>query len=94
MRRRGGGASRGREYEARMECGFDDGAEKDGGEWDEYYSKEVRKGGKKAGGGGSIVMYGGACVVLGLLALVFTAANAADEDESVMAAMLRLAHLA
>ena len=94
MRRRGGGASRGREYEARMECGFDDGAEKDGGEWDEYYSKEVRKGGKKAGGGGSIVMYGGACVLLGLLALVFTAANAADEDESVMAAMLRLAHLA
>ena len=35
-----------------------------------------------------------ALVLLGLLALVFTAANAADEDESVMAAMLRLAHLA
>lgn len=91
VRRRGGGSSRGREYEARMECGFDgDGGSRDPGDWDEYYSKEVRKG----KGGSNLLVYGGACVTLGLLALGLTATALADEEESVFAASLRLMRLA
>jgi hypothetical protein len=91
VRRRGGGAGRGREYERSMELGIDEeGRSRDGGEWDEYYSKEVRKSQKGRG----MLMYGGACVMLSVLALVLTATALRDEDESVAAATLRLLHLA
>ena len=51
VRRRGrGGAGGGRDYEARMEYGFDadGGAARDSGEWDEYYNKELRRGAEAA----------------------------------------------
>ena len=54
--RRRGGAGRGREYEARMECGFDGGS-REGSEWDEYYNKELRG---TRGRGRSPLVYAGA----------------------------------
>ena len=90
--RRRGGATRGRDYERTMECGFDSGTH-EGGDWDDYYSKEGR-GGRKSGGGLSPMLMGGPCLLLGSLALLLTATAFADEDESVAAAALRLLHLA
>jgi hypothetical protein len=88
MRRRGG---QGREYERAMECGFDGGSRGGGGdEWDEYYSKEVRKAKK----GRSPLVYALACVVVGALGLGLVAAASADEGESTAGAALRLLHLA
>ena len=90
MRRRGG-ASKGRDYEARMECGFDgDERSRDKGDWDEYYDKEVRRGKK----GGSMLMYGGVCLLLSTLELVLTATALADQEETVFESAMRLVHLA
>ena len=92
VRRRGGGAGRGREYEARMECGFDSGSQ-EGGDWDEYSSKEMRKGGAKGGGGPSKLVLGGACVLVSVATLLITATFVADDDEGVGAAAMRLVGL-
>jgi len=71
-----------------MECGFDDHGSRDSGEWDEYYSKEVRSQRKR-----SPLLLVGACVGISGLALLVTAAMLADEDESVFGASLRLLRL-
>ena len=91
--RRRGGAGRGREYEARMECGFDGGS-REGSEWDEYYNKELR--GTKERGRSPLVyaVYAGACFLLSAVTLVFTASAMADEGETLTAAAFRLMHLA
>ena len=89
--RRRGGATRGREYERSFECGFDgDAGSREGREWDEYYSKEVRS---RNSGTRKMALYGGACVLLAALALVLTATALADEDESVFGAAMRLIRL-
>ena len=52
---------------------------------------QVRRGKK---GGGNYVLYGGACLLLTLLAVTITATATADEDESVFSSALRLVRLA
>jgi hypothetical protein len=86
--RRRGGATRGREYEARMECGFDGGS-REGREWDEYYAKEVRNRKTKR----SPLVYAGACLAISTMALGLTALALADEEESVVGSALRLLRL-
>ena len=76
----GDDASRGREYEARMECGFDgDGGTREGSEWDEYYSKEVRRGKRVA-----VVEYGHPTVCVAMSELLLRGARAEGHRVSVL----------
>ena len=85
VRRRGGAGGRA----AHLEYGFDEDEQRNAGEWDEFYKKEV-KGGKKGGGA---VFYAGACVVITVLTVVLTATVLADEEESILSSTLRLLRL-
>ena len=88
VRRRG--ARRGPDYEANYEYGFDGDKGRDGGEWDEYYNKEVKRAQK---GKTPLLLVGGVTVLLGTLAVVLTATAFAEEDESVFSSAMRLLRL-
>lgn len=89
VRRRG--ARRGAEYEYNYEYDVPGGKEHDGGEWDDYYNKEIKR--SKRGGSRTIAITAGV-LLLGGLAVMLTAAVVAEEDESVMRSAMRLLRLA
>ena len=75
-----------------MEFGLDDeNRTRSGGDWDEYYKKEVAR---NAGGGRSFLMYGALCLVLLAVLLFGTAMAVAAEDETVTGSAMRLVGLA
>lgn len=73
VRRRGGKRSDDLEYDFERAP--------DGGDWDEYFTKEARK---AKGGGRSYALVGGALVLLLTLALLLTSTLVAEEDQSVL----------
>jgi len=82
VRRRGG--TRRPEHESDLEYDFE--RAPDGGDWDEYYNKEVRR----SKGGRSFILIGGALLLMLLLALLLTATLLAAEDQSVMQSAMGL----
>merc|ERR1740117_205305 len=87
VRRRG--ARRGEEYERNYEYGFDQN-EQDGGEWDDYYSKEAKR---SRGGRRSVLIVVGVVMLLAVLTLLLTATVMAEDDEPVLQSALRLLRL-
>ena len=89
VRRRG--ARRGAEYEYNYEYDVPGSKDHDGGEWDDYYNKEIKR--SKRGGSRTLAITAGV-LLLGGLAVLLTAAVVAEEDESVTRSALRLLKLA
>lgn len=84
VRRRG--ARRGAEYEYNYEYDVPGGKDHDSGEWDDYYSKEVKR--SKRGRSPMVIIAG--VMLLGGLTVMLTAAVTAEEDESVTLSAMRL----
>ena len=84
VRRRG--ARRGAEYEYNYEYDVPGGKNHDSGEWDDYYSKEV----KRAKRGRSPAVIAAGVMLLGCLTVALTAVVTAEEDESVTLSAMRL----
>jgi len=89
VRRRG--ARRGAEYEYNYEYDFGAQGDKDGGDWDEYYSKEAKR---SRGGGRSFLLVSGVMVLVLVLGVLLTATVLADDDEPVLQSALRLLRVA